>query len=63
MRTTLDLPTDLIDEAMNITHAKNKTELIKAALQSIIEQNKRNKLINYHGRIKLDVDLDNLRKR
>ena len=63
MRTTLDIPKELIDEAMNITHAKTKTELIKTALLNLIEQDKRNKLLNYHGKIKLDIDLDSLRKR
>jgi hypothetical protein len=63
MRTTLDLPNELIDEAMKITHAKNKTELITIALQNIIRQNKYNKLINFHGRVKMDIDLDILRKR
>ena len=63
MRTTLDIPKDLIDEAMSITHARTKTELIKLALTNIIDQNKRNKLINYHGRLNLDIDLDQLRKR
>ena len=28
MRTTLDIPKELIDEAMSITRAKTKTELI-----------------------------------
>ena len=63
MRTTLDLPNDLIDEAMKITHAKTKTELITKALESIVKQNKYNKLINFHGKVKLDIDLDMLRNR
>ncbi|MBN1646803.1 MAG: type II toxin-antitoxin system VapB family antitoxin [Spirochaetales bacterium] len=63
MRTTLDLPNELIDEAMQITHAKTKTELIKLALTNIIQQEKINKLINFHGAIDLDIDLNVLRKR
>lgn len=63
MRTTLDLPNELIDEAMQITHAKTKTDLIKLALTNIIQQEKINKLINFHGSIDLDIDLDALRKR
>ncbi|MBN2509241.1 MAG: type II toxin-antitoxin system VapB family antitoxin, partial [Spirochaetales bacterium] len=60
MRTTLDLPNELIDEAMQITHAKTKTDLIKLALTNIIQQEKINKLINFHGSIDLDIDLDAL---
>ncbi|MFP4385415.1 MAG: type II toxin-antitoxin system VapB family antitoxin [Spirochaetia bacterium] len=63
MRTTLDLPEDLIDQAMNITHSKTKTELIKTALENIINQEKRNKLLKYHGKIDIDINLNTLRKR
>ncbi len=63
MRTTMDLPKELIDEAMIITKSKTKTELIKRALQNVINQEKRNGLINFHGKVDLDIDLDMLRKR
>jgi hypothetical protein len=63
MRTTLDLPEDLINKAMDITHAKTKTELIKLALENIINQEKRNALIKFHGKIDLDIDINNLRNR
>jgi hypothetical protein len=63
MRTTLDLPQDLIDQAMTITHAKSKTKLIKLALENIINQEKRNRIIKYQGKINFDIDLDTLRKR
>ncbi len=42
MRTTLDLPKELVDEAMVITNSKTKTELIKMALVNVINQEKRN---------------------
>ncbi len=63
MRTTLDIPNDLIEEAMLITKAKTKTELIKGALLNIIKQEKINKLIDFHGKVDMDIDLDILRKR
>jgi len=63
MRTTLDLPEDLIDQAMNITHSKTKTELIKTALENIISQEKQNKLLKYHGKIDIDINLNTLRNR
>jgi len=34
MRITLDLPEDLIDEAMKLTGAKTKSQLIKDALKA-----------------------------
>jgi hypothetical protein len=63
MRTTLDLPERLIEDAMSITHAKTKTELIKIALENIINQEKRKNIRKYHGKINLDIDLDELRER
>ncbi len=63
MRTTLDIPEDLMNEAMQATHAKTKTEMIKAALRLIVNQEKRNKIIDFHGKVDLDIDLDVLRKR
>ncbi len=48
---------------MDITHAKTKAELIKSALENIIKQEKRNQLLLYHGKINLDINLGNLRKR
>lgn len=63
MRTTLELPDDLIRDAMIITQAKTKTQLITMALENIIKQERLNKLIKYHGKVDLDIDLDLLRKR
>lgn len=63
MRTTLDLPVDLIAEAMRISGSSNKTETIKLALKNLVDQDKRNKLLNYHGKLDLDLDLNVLRGR
>lgn len=63
MKTTIDLPDELIQEAMIATSSKTKIDAIKKALQAIIEQERRQKLINYKGKIDLDIDLDTLRKR
>lgn len=63
MRTTLDLPQDLVEKAMSITKARTKTEAITIALENIVKQEKYNKLISFHGKVSLDVNLDSLRKR
>ena len=57
MRTTLDLPKDLIDEAMEITKTKTKTALIIQALQDLIQKHKLTKLKKFKGKIDLSVDL------
>jgi len=63
MRTTIDIPEDLIKEAMRITKSPTKTELIKKALYNIIQKNKIKSLKNYKGKIDLDIDLNIVRDR
>jgi Arc/MetJ family transcription regulator len=63
MRTTLELPDALVNEAMSITNIPTKTALIKYALENIIQKEKIKNLTNYFGKITLDIDLDKLRKR
>jgi hypothetical protein len=63
MRTTLDLPESLLNEAMELTHINTKTDVIKVALQNLIQREKIKDLKNYFGKINLDVDLDIIRNR
>lgn len=63
MRTTLDIPEDLLSEAMKVTQARTKTEVIKFALENIIRKNKLQKLKSYRGKLELDINLDILRNR
>ncbi len=63
MRTTLDIPEALINEALKMTHAKTKTELIKLALENLIQRNKIRELKKFRGKLDLDIDLNALRKR
>jgi hypothetical protein len=63
MRTTLDLPDNLIYEAMKLTKMKTKTGLIKIALANLIEKEKIKDIKKYYGKVNLDIDLNALRKR
>lgn len=63
MRTTLDLPQDLIEEAMRVSNIKTKTALIVRALEEFVRRNKLAKLKDYKGQVDLDIDLSALRKR
>ena len=63
MKTTLDLPDELMNEAMQLTDIKTKTEVIIVALQELIKKNKVAELRAYKGKINLDMDLDLLRNR
>ncbi len=63
MRTTLDLPIDLLDEAMKTTHIKTKTKVIIIALEELIRKSKIAELKEYKGKIDLDIDLNTIRGR
>ncbi len=63
MRTTLDLPEKLLNEAMKITHTSTKTGVIVLALRELIRKSKITDLKKYRGKIDLDIDLDELRDR
>ncbi len=63
MRTTLDLPETLIDEAMALTHIQTKTDVIKTALINLIQKEKIKGIKKYYGKLDLDIDLDVVRNR
>ena len=63
MRTTLDLPEDLLDEAMKITRTGTKTGVIILALRELIRKSKLSDLKKHKGKINLDINLDDLRDR
>jgi Arc/MetJ family transcription regulator len=63
MRTTLDLPEDLLTEAMKAAHVKTKTKVIITALEGLIRKSKISGLKQYKGKIDVDIDLDAIRGR
>ena len=63
MRTTLDLPENLLNEAMKVTHTGTKTAVIVKALEEMIRKSKIFGLKKYKGKIDLDIDLNELRDR
>ena len=63
MRTTLDLNESLLADAMKWTGETTKTAVINEALKQVIKSKKRRKLIDFAGKLNLDVDLEKTRKR
>lgn len=63
MRTTLDLPDDLVEEAMKTTNIKTKTKVIVEALEQLIRKSKIAGIKDYKGQVDLEIDLDELRGR
>ena len=61
MRTTLDIPENLLSEAMRITRTKTKTAVIILALEELIRKARIAELKQFKGKIELDIDIDILR--
>jgi Arc/MetJ family transcription regulator len=61
MRTTLDLDEKLLKEALELSAAPSKKEVIEKALKEYIARIKRKSIIDSFG--KLDIDLDVMKYR
>ena len=63
MRTTLDLPDVLMQDAMKISHQRTKTAVIITALNDLVRKSRLQELRRYKGRVEMDLNLDVVRKR
>jgi len=63
MRTTLDLPEDLLEEARRGLGFKSKTDTIVLALRELVRRQRLEHLKGMLGRVELDIDLDRSRRR
>lgn len=63
MRTTLDLPEDLVNEAKEMLGYKSKTDTIVFALRELVRRRKLKKLIGMFGKVHIDIDLPKSRRR
>ena len=63
MRTTLIIPDDLMKDLMEETGEKNKTLLVRRSLEEMLQRVRRENLKRLRGKVRLDLDLDSLRKK
>jgi Arc/MetJ family transcription regulator len=63
MRTTLDLPEPLIEEARRLLGFKSKTETVVVSLQELVRKKRIEELNSMLGKVKLDIDLSKSRRR
>jgi Arc/MetJ family transcription regulator len=56
MRTTVDLPDDLLDDARKATDAKTMRETLILGLRELIKKDKRERLLSLAGKIQIDFD-------
>lgn len=63
MRTTLDLPDDLVEEAMKSLQFKSKTDTVVHALRELIRRRRVEELKGLAGKIPLEIDIKRSRRR
>jgi Arc/MetJ family transcription regulator len=63
MRTTLDLPEDLLEEARRGLGFKSKTDTIVLALRELVRRQRLEDLKGLLGRVELDIDIPRSRRR
>ena len=63
MRTTLDLPEDLIEEARRLLGFKSKTDTVVLSLRELVRRKRIEELKGLLGKVRLDVDLAASRRR
>ena len=63
MRTTLDLPEDLILQAMKSLEYKSKTDTVVYALRELLRRRALDELKGLAGKVPLELDLKRSRRR
>lgn len=63
MRTTLDLPEDLVESARKALGFKSKTDTIIVALRELVRRHRLEELKALLGGVELDVDVERSRRR
>lgn len=63
MRTTLDLPDGLAEEAVRLLGFKSKTDAVIVSLQELIRRRRIEELKGLLGHVDLDIDVTKSRRR
>ena len=63
MRTTLDVPDNLLEEARELLGFKSKTDTVTLALRDLIRRRRLEELKAMMGSVRLDIDLVKSRRR
>ena len=62
MRTTINIKTNILDEVMHLTGAKNKSQAINEALETYVRENRMKKLLGLRGKLNLEENWKALRE-
>jgi Arc/MetJ family transcription regulator len=63
MRTTLDVPEELLDKARRAAGLRTKRETVISALEELVKKAKREQLRHLAGKMNLRIDLARSRRR
>jgi Arc/MetJ family transcription regulator len=63
MRTTLDIPEELIEEARQLLGFKSKTDTVVLSLQELIRRRRIEQLKAVLGAVELEIDIPRSRRR
>lgn len=63
MRTTLDLPEELLEEARRILGFKSKTDTVVLSLTELVRRRRIEELKELAGKVELELDVDLSRRR
>jgi hypothetical protein len=63
MRTTLDIPEDLLEEARRLLGFKSKTDTVVLSLQELIRRRRIEELKELMGSVELEIELPASRRR
>lgn len=63
MRTTLDIPEPLLEEARHILGFKSKTDTVVLALQELVRRRRIEELKSVLGSVRLEIDIPESRRR
>jgi Arc/MetJ family transcription regulator len=63
MRTTLDIPEALLDEARSLLGFKSKTDTVVLSLQELIRRRRIEELKDLFGKVDLEIDIPASRRR
>jgi Arc/MetJ family transcription regulator len=63
MRTTLDIPEELMEEAQRLLGFKSKTDTVIVSLRDLIRRRRIDELKALMGSVRLDIDLPKSRRR
>ncbi len=63
MRTTLDIPEPLIEEARRLLGFKSKTDTVVLSLREMVRRKRIEELKDLMGSVRLDIDVPRSRRR